>query len=154
MHWNIFFPNSILIHKILWIVSGKQPPAVLRRSSRSPPPAAGSVLPATSLKGRRVMCHGNTIEAAEAGSQCLTHRSFGDCKLPAQLVSPWLLHRVPVGSTLLRGERGFSVNVYPLVSSRRAEGLQSCLCLCQTKMYHAVPETMALSQLTYGCTIL
>ena len=25
---------------------------------------------------------GNTVEATEAGSRCLTHRSFGDCKLP------------------------------------------------------------------------
>ena len=42
----------------------------------------------------------------EAGSWCLTHRSFGDCKLPAQLVSPWRLHRAPASSTLLRGEGG------------------------------------------------
>ena len=35
----------------------------------------------------------NTIGAAEAGCQCLTHHSFGDCKLLAQPVSLWLLHR-------------------------------------------------------------
>ena len=155
MHCNVFFPNSISIHKILWIDSGKRPPAVPRRTSRSPPQAAGSVSPATSLKGRRVTCRGNTVGAAEMGSRDLTHRSFGDCKLPVQPVSVWPLHRVPASSTLLEGERGgVSVNVCPLVSSRWAEGRWSCLCLCQTKMYHAVPETIALSQLNYGCTIL
>ena len=71
-----------------------------------PPPAAGSALPATSLEGQRVMHRGNTVGAADAGSQCLTHRCFGDCKLPALQVSPWPLHRVHACSTLLRGERG------------------------------------------------
>ena len=56
---------------------------------------------------------------------------------------------------LSSGQRGgFSSTFYPLASSLRAEGLRLCLCLCQTKMDHAVPETMALSQLNYGCTIL
>ena len=71
-----------------------------------PPPAARSASPATSLEGRRVMLHGNTVRAAGVGSQSLMHRFFGDCKLPAQPISPWPLHRAPVGSTLLRGERG------------------------------------------------
>ena len=61
-------------------------------ASRSPPPAAGSGLTATSLKGRRDTRCGNTVGAAEAGSRCLTHRSFGHCKLPMQPVSPWPLH--------------------------------------------------------------
>ena len=47
------------------------------------------------------------VGSVEAGSRCLMHRSFGDYKLPAQPVSPWLLHHAPAGSTLLRGERGF-----------------------------------------------
>ena len=75
-------------------------------ASRSPPPAPGSVSPATPLEGQRMMHRGNTVGAAEAGSQCLTHRSFGDCKLPTQPVSPWPLHCELVGSTLLYGERG------------------------------------------------
>ena len=76
-------------------------------------------------------------------------------KLPAQPVSPWPLHRASASSTLLRGEvGGRSMSMfYPLTSRLRAEGRRSCLCLCQTKMYHAVPETMALSQLNYGCTV-
>ena len=101
-------------------------------------------------------CAAETLsELQKAGSRFLTHHSFGDCKLPAQPVSPWKLHCAPAGSTVLRGERGDSVSTcYPLASSRKAEGPQLCQCLCQTKMHHAVPETMALSQLNYGCTTL
>ena len=154
VHCNIFFPNSISILKILWINSGKRPPAVPSRTSRSPPPAAGSVSPATLLEGRRVMCRRSTFGAVEAGSRCLTHRSFGDSKLPALPVSPWPLHHAPASSDILWGERGVSVNVYPLLSCWRVEGLWSFLCLCQTKMYHAVPKTMALSQLKYVFTFL
>ena len=43
------------------------------------------------------------VGVAKAGSQCLTHRCFGDCKLLAQLVSPWPLYRAPA---FLQGERG------------------------------------------------
>ena len=107
MHCNTFFSNSISIQKILWIYSGEQwPPTTCCPSldaSRSPPPAAGSALPATSHEIWRVMCHRNTVGAAEAGSRCLTHLSFRDCKLSAQPVSPWLLHRVPWGS--IQGSR-------------------------------------------------
>ena len=152
VHCNIFF--YIWIDKILWMDSDKQWLPITRCSSvdasRSPPPAARSALPATSLEGRRVMSRGNTVGAAEAGSRCLTHRSFRDCKLPVQPVSPWLLHRAPAGSTLLCGEtRVQCQHVNPSHLARRL-----CLCLYQTKMYHAVPETMALSHLNYGCTIL
>ena len=112
VHCNIFFPNSISILKILWIDSGKRPPAVPSRTSRSPPPAAGSVSPATTFEGQRVMRRGNTVGAAEAGSRCLTHRSFWDSKLRAQPVSPWPLHRAPMSSTLLLGERGGSVSTF------------------------------------------
>ena len=101
------------------------------------------------------MCRGNTVGAADAGSQCLTRRSFGDCKLPVQPVSSWLLHLAPAGSALRRGERRVQCRRFnPLASRWRAEGQRLCLCLCQTKMYNAVPETMALSQFSYGCTIL
>ena len=82
-----------------------------------PPPAAGGASPATSLVGQRVMCYGNPVRAAEAGSQCLTHRSFRDCKLPVQPVSAWPLHRADTGSTLLQGERGVQCQrVTPCVS--------------------------------------
>ena len=45
-------------------------------------------------------------------------------------VRPWI--------ALSSGKRGSVSMFYPLVSSWRAEGPQLCLCLCQTKMYHAV----------------
>ena len=61
-----------------------------------------------------------------------------------------------MSSTLLRGETGGGlVSMFtPSCLAGGAAGWRSCLCLCQTKMYHAVPETTALSQLNYGCTIL
>ena len=103
MHCNIIFPIQYRFIKSSESIQARDHP---HRTSRSPPPAAGSVSPATSLKGRRVMRRGNIVGAAEAGSQCLTHCSFGDSKLPAQQVSPWPLHRAPTSSTLLRGESG------------------------------------------------
>ena len=106
VHYSIFFPNSVSIQKILGIDSGKQWPTTTRcpstDASWSSPPVAGGASP----KGRRAMCCGNTVGAVEEGSRCLTHLSFRNCKLPVKLVSPLPLHRVPVGSTLLRGERG------------------------------------------------
>ena len=96
----------------------------------------------------------NTIGAVEAGSRCLTQRSFGDRKLQAKPVLPWPLHRAPAGSTLLQGERGVQcqrVTISLLAGGRRDRGY---VCLFQTTMYHAVPETIALSQLSYGYTIL
>ena len=146
-----------MIQKILLIDSGKQWPSTTRcpspDASRSQPPAAGSASPAISFEGRRVMCRGNTVGAAEAGSRCLMHRSFGYCKLPAQPVSHWPLHRALASSTLLRGGGGQCQRVTPL---RQARGRRDCgyVFLCQTKLYHAIPETMALCQLNYGCTIL
>ena len=124
MHCNIFFPSSISTHKILWINSGKQRPLTTRcpslGASRSLPPAARTTSPVTWLEGRRVMHRRNTVAAVEAGSRCLTHRSFRDYKLPVQPVSPWLLHRAPAGSTLLRVERG--VQCQHVTPSRRARG--------------------------------
>ena len=158
MHCNKFFPNSILILKILGIYSGKQRPPTTHcpspDASRSPPPAAGSASPTTSLKCRRVMRCRNTVRAAEPGSPCLTHHSFGDCKLPAQPVSPWPLHHVATGSTLLRGERGVQCQRFTPSHLAGRQSDRGNFCLWQTKMHHAVPETMALSQLNYGRTIL
>ena len=119
MHCNIFFPNSVLIHKILWIDSGKRPPAVPCQTSRSPPPAVGSVLPVTSLKGRRVMRHGNTVGAAEAGSRCLTlSETVNSQRSQAHPGCCTVRPRVALSS----GERGgVSVNVTPscLAGGRR-----------------------------------
>ena len=52
------------------------------------------------------------------------HSSFGDCKLPVQLVSPWLLHHAPMGSTLLQGARG--VQCQRFTPSRLAGGRRDC----------------------------
>ena len=89
--------------------SGKQQPPTTRclspDASRSPPPAAGCAPPRPHSRVGGWCAAGNTVEAAEVGSQCLTDRSFGDCKHPAQPVSPWPLHRASAGSTLLQEER-------------------------------------------------
>ena len=83
--------------------SSKQRPPTTRcpslDASRFLPPAAGSASPMTSLEGWRMTRRRNTAGAAEAGSWFLMHRSFRDCKLQAQPVSPWPLHRAPVGSS-------------------------------------------------------
>ena len=125
VHSNIFFPNWISTQKILWIDSGKQQPPTTRchmpDNSRSLPPAAGSAL----LEGRRVMLCGNTVGVAETGSRCLMHRSFEDCKLPGQPVSPWPLQHAPAGSTLLWGERGVQCQHFTpscLAGGRRYRG--------------------------------
>ena len=81
------------------------------------------------------------------GSRCLMHRSFGDSKLPAQPVSPWLLHRAPAGSTLLRGER--EVQWQRFTPSRLAGGTevmsvyvrQKCTMQSQ-KLWHFLSLTM------------
>ena len=126
MHCNIYFPNSVLIHKIVWIDSGKQRPPTthcpLQDASRSPSPAAGSGSPATSLESRGVMRRGNTVGAAEAGSRCLLEtvnyqrsRSHTGCCT----VRP--REHSPPGR-----EEGVSVSIYPLMTSRRAEGPRLC----------------------------
>ena len=67
----------------------------------------------------------------------------------AQLVSPGPLHRVPVGSTLLWGERGAQCQRFTPLHLAGGQRDRGYVCLCHTKMYHAEPETMALSQLNY-----
>ncbi|XP_036936278.1 TATA-box-binding protein-like isoform X2 [Acanthopagrus latus] len=66
-------------------------------ASRSPPPAAGSVSPATSLEGRRLTRCRNTVGAAEEGSRCLS--ALSQTVNSQQPVSPWPLHRAPAGSS-------------------------------------------------------
>ena len=90
VHCNIFFPNSISIHKILWIDSGHWPPAVPRRTSRSLAGPLGLSPPAAGKSRPRPLSRVGGWCAAETPSE-LRRRvadvwrtiSFRDCKLPA-----------------------------------------------------------------------
>ena len=118
-----------------------------------PLPAAGSAWPMTSLKSQRVMRHRNTIGTVVAGSLCLTHCSFGDCKLPAQLVSPWPLHHAPVGSTLLQRERRVQCQRFTPFRLAGGGGTMVMSMFMSDKNVPCSPRKMALSQLNYGCSI-
>ena len=115
LHCNMCFPNSISIQKFLCIDSGEQQPLTTHcpspDASHSPPPAARSTLPATSHEGRRVMRCGNTVRAAEAGSRCLVHRSFGNSQHSRS--HPGRCTMCPRVALSSRERRGFSVNILP-----------------------------------------
>ena len=113
MHCN-FFPiqyRFIKSSESIQTSSGCRPPAVPRRMPLGPrlqQLEAPRPRPHSRVRGWCAMETPLELRsgASDFGSRSLTHRSFGDCKLPAQPVSPWSLHSAPTVSTLLWGERG------------------------------------------------